>query len=168
MQINATQAAGIVAFGVAALLAFAAARATRRDSRAWNVIAAINLLFAAEVVAMTRHRLSLAAAHWLVELDDYVGRRAPQLMLIIGLAILGLYVAVRVLDRLRRSSVPLRGAAMATIATATLFAIETVSLHQVDGMLYHPVGPVRAIGVLWLALGLSTALLALAATGRKG
>ncbi|MDO6414822.1 hypothetical protein Q4F19_10565 [Sphingomonas sp. BIUV-7] len=166
MQINSTQAAGLLAFvpaASAAALAFRAAGPGRlRERRTWAVIAAIHMLFAVEVVAMTRHHIVGAIDAWLIGAGLYSERRPAQavMLLVVVLSAAAAMFAVMRRATTRRSSI----AVGATAALATLFLIESVSLHAVDALLYHPAGPVLLIGWLWLVCGWTT--VAAAGSGR--
>lgn len=47
-----------------------------------------------------------------------------------------------------------------------IFVIEIISLHAVDAVLYHPVGPVLVIAVLWVAASAWVGVAALIAARR--
>lgn len=168
MQINVTMWAGIAAFGVAALLAWVAARGSRREATAWRAIAVANGLLVIEMVANLRHRLHGMVAR-LFEMEGFYGaRRGPQALMLVLLAAGVAAIAVSLVGRMRRAGGPARIAALLTMLTLALFGAEIISLHQVDRLLYARIGPMMTIAWSWLALGFGTAALALASTGRRG
>lgn len=168
MQINSTQFAGLVSFIPAAIAAAAAGIATKDQAnpatRSWTRIAIVHAVLAAEVVAMSRHRLSGAVGDWLKTQGAYPERRSGQMALILILVLLALLL-IRYVVR-RASTRRLAYALSATGLLLALFAVETVSLHAIDGILYHGAGPVLLIGWLWLACGWTTAVIATSAVKR--
>ncbi len=84
-------------------------------------------------------------------------RRILQAVLLLGLAVM---VAGTLLWAWRTSlyaaivRARARAAAIATLAVTSVFAIETISLHQIDAFLYAHIGPVLVIGWLWAAAAL--------------
>ena len=159
MQINFTQAAGLLAFIPAAVAAARASSGACRGRIDWAVISAIHALLAMEIVASGRHRLRGLADDWL-RLDSVYGERRPvQLAMLIAVIVLAM-LAGRLLFR-RPPSGRLALARGATAAVVTLFAVETVSLHPIDMALYRPLGFMMLIGWLWLAGGLTTTFAAL-------
>lgn len=153
MHLNSTQVAGVTAFAVAALATAAAffsePRARRSARRGWAVIGAIHLLLAIEVVAMLRHRIEGDVGDWLRTAGEYSGRRPGQLVVILFMVGVAIVVARRLLRR--APSARLAAALGATLALLTLFAVESISLHQVDAIFYRPVGPILIVGWLWIA-----------------
>jgi hypothetical protein len=79
---------------------------------------------------------------------EYGQRRGMQEFFIIGLATIAL-ICVMLLLFSHRLAGNVRIAGGLTIALLALFAIETVSLHSLDAVLYGSIGPVALIGWLW-------------------
>ena len=164
MQINSTQAAGLLAFIPAAAAAGAACWAigrNGRDSRRyWGAMAAIHLILTIEIIGSFRHRLNQVIGGWLQADGLYGERRPAQAMVIVVTLLLALALTALILRK-----APTRAQALAAGATAgavLVFTIECISLHAVDAYFYRPVGPIMAIGWLWLACGWMTAAIALA------
>ncbi len=156
MQINSTELAGLLAFAPTALLCVTAARSSpKRQRRDWAMLAGLYALLTVEIVASGRHRLDGLLAGWLRAEHLYPDRRPVQAAAILLLIALGWLAARHVVQR--GSTRRLRIARAATAAVILLFAIESVSLHAVDGLLYRPVGPILLIGWLWLVCGWTTA-----------
>lgn len=140
---DATQWAGLVAFGGAA----AACLSLRGPSG--RILAAVNGCLAAECALGFRHGLHDRV---IALLGDYYPERQPfQIALVLIAAFTGLILLARRGRRARKTSasVPL----IATGAALLLFAVETISLHALDRLLYRPAGPVLVIGWLWIATG---------------
>ncbi|AMU96184.1 hypothetical protein AOA14_16390 [Sphingopyxis terrae subsp. terrae NBRC 15098] len=143
---DATQWAGLVAFGGAA----AACLSLRGPSG--RILAAVNGCLAAECALGFRHGLHDRV---IALLGDYYPERQPlQIALVLIAAFTGLILLARRWRRARKTSasVPL----IATGAALLLFAVETISLHALDRLLYRPAGPVLVIGWLWVAIGTMT------------
>jgi hypothetical protein len=164
-DINATQLAGLLAFGAAALACARAARA--RQQRLWWKLAAISTGFALEAVLGLRHRLRGAVDIWLQGEGLYDSRTPAQIGLLVLCALL-LAWAVWGLAGLRRAGPHARVAATACAVTLCLFVIEAISLHGVDALMYANIGPVRAVGWVWVVLAGTTAWAAWRAPAQAG
>lgn len=158
--INATQFAGIVAFGIAALCAGNNWRSARTSKRQWGVLSVITALLATECWLGLRHRVHALATDWLVARNLYDMRAIPQKYLIAVLALVGCALVFFVTVRPGKQPSPLRSAWLATILSLVLFLIESVSLHGFDTVLYQPLGPIAVIGWLWILLGSTIAFFA--------
>lgn len=159
MPINSTQLAGLIAFCPAASAAAAAFVSgwdrPRKHCFSWAIISAIHSLLAIEVLALARHRIDRMLGEWLRAANVYPERRPAQAVIIfitIALSVLAIIHFVR-----RAETRTLAIAHGATVILVALFALESISLHQVDSVLYRPAGLVLAIGWLWLGCGWTTA-----------
>lgn len=152
---DATQWAGLLAFGSAALACLVGRGAGLKG------IGAINALLAAECALGWRHGLHDAV---IAAIGSWYDRRTPFQTALTLAAILAIAVITLLLARAARAhartAVP---AMLATGCAILLFAAETISLHAIDRILYLPAGPLLVIGWAWAGLGLATALAALAA-----
>ncbi|HEY9063757.1 MAG TPA: hypothetical protein VIO33_02145 [Burkholderiaceae bacterium] len=153
---NPTQLAGFTSFFAAAIAAGLAARfasnpATRRH---WGWIAAIQLMLAAEVMLDLRYLAHDAIDRTLSAFGVYESRRPIQLVLLAIVALLAGWLVVRRWAAAYESQYA-RAAEFATFAALLDFAVETVSLHQVDAVLYRSIGPVLLNGWLWTATALA-------------
>ncbi len=154
--LNATQWTGILAFTMAALAC--AATALRRGG-AWPALAAMHLVFAVEVAVGWRHRLH-DAVNRLLQAHGAYADRAPAQIAALGVVSL---LALGLLGALLRASVgqrsiAARAAAAATLMSAFLFIVETISWHTTDAALYAAWGAERAIAFAWLALAGTVAI----------
>ena len=164
---NPTQLTGVLAFAVATIACAIASRRTQgRDKRLWALLAAVNFLFFVEIFAGFRHRIHDFADGLLMARGLYDERHGPQEMLVMSVgAIVLVFVLLPLL--LRRVSTTVRIATSITIALFALFAVEVVSLHAIDVILYRPVGPVYVIGWLWAAAAMTICLAASQAASRR-
>jgi len=159
LQINSTQAIGLLSFvsaALAAATAFGVAGQGRRSGRrTWAIIASIYVLLAVEVFAMTRHQFNRVIGGWLKIEGSYAERGTAQVVLVIITVVVAALITGRVVLRAptRRLSIA-RGSTAAIVA---LFAVGSVSLHASDAILYQSIGPVLLIGWLWFLCGFTTA-----------
>ncbi len=160
-----TEFIGIASFAVAA---WACRRAGRHGGPPWRALAAVPVLLIAEIFFLGRYRLHDRADEVACSDGWYLQRTSVQLGLIafvVVLAVAGAWTAAR--DPRRPGASVLASlatiATIATIADILLFAIETVSLHAVDALLYAQVGPLRALVFVWVATATVVTLSALRA-----
>ena len=150
MQINWTLVAGLAAFSLAAAASWDAGSAARQHRLPWRVLAIIHLLLLAELVADSRFGVIDAIDAALPGIDRHAVRIG--LALLMALAAGGAAIAIARAARWIPAFVP---AAVATLAAAGLFGVETLSVGAVGALLYRPIGPVMLIGWLWLGCGLA-------------
>ncbi len=88
---------------------------------------------------------------------EYDVRRMPQVIvvtLLVGLLLIGLFVARRFFRGRAAASLAVSGALLSVI----LWCVEVVSLHQVDHVLYHQLGKLMAVTLLWVLASLMTSI----------
>lgn len=154
---NATQLLGVFSFGIVGLLCLSVWRPP------WGALSFVNLFFSFECFVGWRHLLheSVVAA-----MGSHYAERVPlQVVLISGASIItivgsGMFLVAN-RDMLARVAV------MGTWLSASLFLIETISLHDIDELLYHQMGPSLLIGWLWLGLAICTGIAAILAHSRR-
>jgi hypothetical protein len=158
---NPTQLTGVLAFSVATIACAIASRRTQgRDRRLWTLLAALNFLFFVEIFAGFRHRIHDLADGLLMTSGLYDERHGPQEMIVMSVGVIAVvFVSLPLL--LRRNSTTARLATSITIALFVLFAIEMVSLHAIDAVLYRFIGPVYLIGWMWAAAAIAICLAAI-------
>lgn len=150
---NPTQASGFLAFGVAALSALLAARTpTVAARRSWAWIGGVQLALAAEILVEVRYVLHDRFSTVLAAFGSYGSRRSLQVVLIAILLALAALAWKRWRPE-RGGTWPARTARVASALALLNFVIETISLHQIDAVLYRSLGPVLLNGWLWLAEG---------------
>ena len=146
LSIDTTQWVGMAGFSVAAFLCVCVAR---RGHTGWWVLAALNALLVVEIVTGLRYRIHDLVNARLRAQGLYESRTLGQVILIA--AALVVLLAVRFKVRTQVGSPSFHSALTGACFAVSIFLIEAISLHDVDALLYHPVGPVLAIAFLWLA-----------------
>jgi hypothetical protein len=150
--IDATQIAGVLAFAAAALACAVAAVGARGNAPTlWRVLALFFGVVAIEVVAGLRYQ----AHDWVTTMLQHGGvypQRASLQRVLIALAAGLLVAGVALICALRTRGAALQVALAAGFCVVMFFALESISLHGIDAVLYRPVGPLRLIGWLWLCL----------------
>jgi hypothetical protein len=161
-EINfSTQMIGLVSFLSAALSAawWGGVRNRSDSQRAWWICAGLLSLMVLEICLGVRHELHHQISGWLQAQGSYDQRRGVQVYLIAVLISLLLLALVYFTSRVKGAP-PEKAAWAVVMALVALFLIETISLHGVDALLYHPVGPMLMIGYLWAFGAVSVAALA--------
>lgn len=97
--------------------------------------------------------------------SQYAERVSLQVVLMSGASIITIVGSGMFL--LANRDILARVAVMGTGLSASLFLIETISLHDVDELLYHQMGPSLLIGWLWLGLTICTGLAAIISHSRR-
>lgn len=146
LTFNPTKVTGLVAYGVAAAVCFLVGR---KGHWVWKVLM---ILFAALCVDVL-----LGGRLWLHGLLGdrsrtegwYRERSTTQILWIIGLGVLIILSAVMVW----RASTGARKLALgAALLAIILWSLEVISLHQVDAILYKPLGTVVLVGWGWAVI----------------
>jgi hypothetical protein len=148
---NPTQITGVLAFAVAAIVCALAARRSRgRAASVWKLLAVLQIVFVVEIVLGLRHLIHGGVDAVLQDRGWYAQRQPVQLGLLAVTLVAGIAALVAVL-RWCRSHRAVAPAVLASCAVVGLFALEMISLHAIDAVLYRLVGPVMLIAVLWAA-----------------
>ncbi|MFN4243459.1 MAG: hypothetical protein ACK4PI_09500 [Tepidisphaerales bacterium] len=155
LGLNATQWVGVLAYGLAA--AMCAWRWRRDGGWAWAASAAVFGVLAADVVLGWRHVVSGWLGGGLSGMGLRETRRGLQTAVLAGLAVLtaGVVVAVQAVG-LRGAGWGVRCTATAALVALALAALEVLSLHQVDAVLYAELprpGGLKLIAAVWAVLG---------------
>lgn len=148
---NPTQITGVLAFAASAGACVLAARRTSgRATSAWKVLGLLQIVFVAEIVFGLRHQIHGSVDAFLQDRGWYQGRATLQHGLLVGALLVGGAGLVSVLrwSRSNRAAAP---AALASCVVVALFALEMISLHAIDALLYLRIGPVMLIALLWAA-----------------
>lgn len=161
---NPTQLTGLLVFAGAAMACARAALA--RGERRWWLLAAAASACVLEVAVGLRHRAHDLVDALLQAAGLYDARSQAQVALLVIAAVLIVGTLAACL-RWRRADLPSRVAATACLASLWLFAIEAISLHALDALMYVPIGPILLIGWVWTALALVIAAAAVRATTVK-
>jgi hypothetical protein len=155
-----TRATGIAAYGVAMACCGIAWARTRRRRTISQLTALLTVIEGALVLDMVfswrwviHQELMDLARRW----NEYEIRRSPQL---IAMAILAVLLLVGLISALRI----LRGRAGALLAVSgvlvslVLWCTEVVSLHALDHVLYHLLGPWMVVSLVWVFASLMTSV----------
>lgn len=148
---NPTQILGVLVFVAAALACALAARRSRgRAASVWKLLAVLQIVFVAEIVLGLRHLIHGVVDAFLQDRGWYAQRQPVQLGLLAVALLAGGAGLVAVLRwcRSHRAAAP---AVLASCAVLGLFALEMISLHAIDAVLYRLIGPVMLIALLWAA-----------------
>jgi len=148
-----TRASGIAAYGIAVTccgIAWARTRGARTVSRIAAWLTAIEGILLLDMIFNWRwilHQLFLDfAQRW----HEYQLRRLPQVIVVamlIGILLVGLSSALRLFWERIGMLLAVSGALLSLVT----WCIEVVSLHQVDAVLYHPIGRLMAVSIVWIA-----------------
>lgn len=151
LPINPTQLTGLLVFGCAAIACAIAGRVC--SERRWWRLAGVSSVCMLEVALGLRHR-----AHDLVDsvlqAGGWYGSRSHTQMLLLAIVALLAAGTLAWLLSLRGTAAEIRVSAAASLTALWLFAIEAISLHAVDALMYSLIGPVLVIGWAWAALAL--------------
>jgi hypothetical protein len=155
-----TRATGIAAYGVAMTccgIAWARTRRLRTVSQLAALLTAIEGALVLDMVFnwrwMLHQKLMELAQRW----HEYDIRSSPQR---IAIAILALLLVVGLVTTLRI----VRGRTGAVLAVSgvllslVLWCTEVVSLHALDQVLYHLLGPWMVVSLVWVFAGLMTSV----------
>lgn len=154
---DATQWAGIIAFGAASILSLWIRQ------QPWNVIGILNMVMAIECGLGMRHRAHNVA----IELIGpfYLDRVGLQIALIIALATI-VFLTVWLLLKRKYRRAPASIIAATGLAVA-LFSVEIISLHVIDALLYRKAASLLVIGWIWAGIGSVIAIEAIREIYRK-
>ena len=160
---NPTQLTGLLSFTAATIACLIAARRSGpRDAPTWKLLGLMNCLFLIETFSELRYQIENIMIAILKANDWYAQRREVQGSIDVLLATAFIFIALFLFWR-HAAGRGARVAASMTIAVLAIFTMETVSLHAVDAVFYHPIGPILFIGWLW---AIAAAGICLAATQR--
>lgn len=155
--LNPTRVVGLMAYGTAVTccgIAWVREQNQRQDWRLAALLTLIESTLLLDIASNGRwmlHRLFVDLAQ---RAHEYAVRRTPQVIVLVvltGLMLLALR-AVRRFSRNRAIAFAVSG----VVLSLALWCTEAVSLHQVDHVLYHRLGPIMAVSLLWLVACLMT------------
>jgi hypothetical protein len=148
---NLTQLTGLLSFAATTIACLIASlRSGSRDAPTWRLLALINCLLLIEIISGLRYHI-----HNLVKAMLEAGGLYAQMhgwiqeLINISIAIVALIFVTLFLFWRQAGGGAARVAVSMTIVVVALFAIETVSLHELRPVIYQPIGPVLMIGWLW-------------------
>lgn len=147
-----TRGSGIVAYGVAVTssgIAWARSRALQRSARIASLVTVIEGALLFDMLIDGRWMLHQLLIDHAVREQEYVLRRAPQsiaVAILVGLLLVGLLCALRSF----RTRIGALLAVSGVLLSLFSWCIEVVSLHAIDAILYHPVGKIMAVSIVWI------------------
>jgi hypothetical protein len=148
-----TRASGIAAYGVAVTccgVAWARTRDERIISRIAAWLTAIECILLLDIIFNGRWILHQLFLDFAQRRHEYQLRRLPQvivLAMLIGILLIGLSYALRFF----RERIGMLLAVSGALLSLVIWCIDVVSLHQVDAVLYHPIGKLMAVCIVWIA-----------------
>jgi len=155
---NATQLAGTIACTTAAL-----ACVSRRDAR-WYAPAAVFALMVVDLQIQGRYAVRTAVEHFLFAHGLAAADKRPFQIVILIVAAIALLWVIR---RFARGPGGLGMARFGAILIAALWALEAISLHQTDHIMWLQAGPILLGGWLWIAASALATVGALFGRGRR-
>lgn len=163
---NPTQLLGILSFSLTTVTCLLAARRSP-DARIWKVLTFVNALFLIEIIVGYRFRVLDWAIALLQERGEYQQLHGEdQAVAILALAVASVAMVVfLLLFRIARPAA--RVGASLTIVVLALFAIEAISLHEIDAVFYLRIGPILLVGWLWAVASAGICLAALISRSKR-
>jgi hypothetical protein len=155
-----TRATGIAAYGVAMIccgIAWAKGRPLRTVSQLAALLTTIEGALVLDMIFNWRWMLHQQLMDLALRLNEYDLRRSPQRIAIVVLTVLlllGVIFALRVLRGRTGALLAVSGVLLSLV----LWCIEVVSLHAVDHVLYHFLGPWMLVSLVWVFAGLATSV----------
>jgi hypothetical protein len=153
--LNSTRAVGLLAYGTASTCCFVAwmrARSRREDGHLALLLMLIESTLLLDMAFNWRWMLHQLLMDLAQHAHEYAVRRTPQVIVLIVLVVLIGLRAVRRLSRGRGIALALSGA----VLSLALWCTEVISLHQVDHVMYHRLGPIMTVSLLWMVACLMT------------
>lgn len=156
--ISPTRIVGLAAYGaslLACLLRWASSRKSGAVSRPFALLSAVQSFLLLDMAFDWRWKLH---GFWMQEaaaLGVYDQRRLPQALALGFLLLVSVVVCFAILSRFR-SRAGLAIALTGTMLSLGLWCCECISLHMLDQFLYHLIGGVMAVSLLWTALAMVT------------
>jgi hypothetical protein len=158
--LSPTRATGIAAYAVAAAcsaIAWARAHGMQVVSKLAASLTVIESLLLIDMIVNARWILHDMFATAAQRRHEYDLRHLPQSLVVavlVGILLMGLIYTAR-LYRARIGAILAVSGALLSLVT---WCIEVVSLHQVDAILYHPVGNLMAVSLGWVLASLLTSV----------
>jgi hypothetical protein len=158
--LNPTKTVGLLAYGAATLccgIAWAKAKKQPEVRRLAALLMCVESVLLLDIAFNWRWMLHQFAMDLAQRRHEYEFRRAPQMIalgVLVALLLLGL-LAVR---RFFRSTGGSRLAVSGVLLSVILWGTEVISLHQVDHYLYHRLGPIMVVSLLWVLACVMTSI----------
>ncbi len=160
---DANAVAGLSAFAAAAAACLRVALGRGRSVALWGSLAALHALWALEILLNLRYRFRASVIPLLQDRGWYASRTAWQGAAIVAALLVVAAIAGFTLRRHRSDGAAL-GAIAGTGLALMLLAVETISLHRVDEVMYVKAGPLVVLAWLWIGAAAIVIACALAAS----
>jgi hypothetical protein len=157
--LNPTRAVGLVAYGTAAIccgIAWVRRQNQRQDWRPTALLTLVESTLLLDMAFNWRWMLHQLLMDFALRRHEYELRKEPQIIAVFILAallLLGL-LAVRRFFRGRGTALAVSGVVLSLV----LWCTEVVSLHDVDHVLYHRLGQIMPVSLLWIVACLMTSI----------
>ncbi len=155
-----TRASGIAAYSIAATSCGIVWVRTRGSQSARKIavwLTAIESVLLFDMIVDGRWILHQLFVNIAQNQHEYGLRRLPQVILVtflLAIFFVSLYFSLRLLRAKPGALLAVSGALLSLIT----WCIEVVSLHQVDAILYYPVGKWKVVSLVWIAGCLMTSV----------
>tara|TARA_Y100000589_G_scaffold253529_1_gene242228 strand:- start:159 stop:872 length:714 start_codon:yes stop_codon:yes gene_type:complete len=162
---NPTRVLGTVSFsltsGLCALVVYLCwMRRKRRDPQhglgLWLGLLFAQIAMVIELQLSSRFDAGLVIRNLITDMDLYENRRQLQAMAFMLIAIPLIATYSTVLYMLRKRGLAVLLTVGGTMASISLFCLPLISLHLVDQIMYHHLGPVMFISLLWFGCAMVT------------
>lgn len=163
---DANAVAGLSAFAAAAAACLRVSLRRGRSAALWATLAALHAAWALEIVLNLRYRFRAAILPLLQDRGWYASRTAWQGAAIVAALLLGTGLAAWAWRRHRGDRAAL-GAIAGSALAFLLLAVETISLHRVDAVMYAEAGPLVLLAWAWIGAGAIVIASALAASPER-
>jgi hypothetical protein len=157
--LNSTRAVGLLAYGTATIccgIAWMRGKSRRQDGRLRVLLMLIEGLLLLDIAFNWRWMLHQLVVDFAQRRHEYGLRKELQFIAVVvlaGLLLLAL-LAVRRFFRGRGTALAVSG----VVLSLALWCTEVISLHEVDHVLYHRLGPMMAVSLLWIVACLMTSI----------
>ena len=160
---DANAVAGLSAFAAAASACLRVSLRGDRSTALWRTLAALHAVCAIEVVLNLRYRFRNAILPLMQERGWYASRTTWQGAAIVAALLIGTALAAWAWRRHRDDAAAL-GAIVGTALALMLLAIETISVHRFDAVMYAEAGPLVLLAWAWIGAATIVIAAALAAS----
>jgi hypothetical protein len=158
--LNPTRAVGLLAYGTATTccgIAWMRAKARHQAGRLPAFLILIESVLLLDIAFNWRWMLHELVMDFAQQRHEYELRREPQfiaVVILVALLLLGMLIVRRFFRGRGGASLVVSGVLLSLV----LWCTEVVSLHAVDHVLYHPLGKIMAVSLLWILACLMTSI----------
>src|SRR5271168_3117623 len=153
-----TRLCGLIAYSFSALACsrrWENCRRSHAPGTPFAALAGVQLCLFLDMVFNWRWKVHDFWASRAAELGVYSSRRMPQFLALVALALTVTITGALVRRRFRRR-VGVAVAVIGTLFSIALWWCEAISFHYMDAILYHMIGNVMLVGLVWVSLAAIT------------